>query len=152
MKYTATLIAVKDMEKSKRFYRDVLGCEVICDFGANVTLTGGLSLQTLESWENFIDSEVKFGGGDAELYFEDDSLDAFVLKLESLPYIEYVHKLKEHSWGQRAVRIYDPDMHIIEVGESLSAVARRFIDGGMSVGEAAKRMDVSEDYVRSLLR
>jgi hypothetical protein len=24
---------------------------------------------------------------------------------------------KKHSWGQRAVRIYDPDGHIIEVGE-----------------------------------
>ena len=50
MKYTGTLIAVKDMEKSKRFYHDVLGMEVAADFGANVTLTGGLVLQTLETW------------------------------------------------------------------------------------------------------
>ena len=28
MKYTGTLIAVKDMEKSKQFYHDVLGMEV----------------------------------------------------------------------------------------------------------------------------
>lgn len=40
MKYTGTLIAVKDMEKSKQFYHDVLGMEVAADFGANVTLTG----------------------------------------------------------------------------------------------------------------
>ena len=44
MKYTGTLIAVKDMEKSKQFYHDVLGMEVAADFGANVTLTGGLVL------------------------------------------------------------------------------------------------------------
>ena len=50
MKYTGTLIAVKDMEKSKQFYHDVLGMEVAADFGANVTLTGGLVLQTLETW------------------------------------------------------------------------------------------------------
>ena len=54
MKYTGTLIAVKDMEKSKQFYHDVLGMEVAADFGANVTLTGGLVLQTLETWQSFI--------------------------------------------------------------------------------------------------
>ena len=37
MKYTSTLIAVKDIEKSKRFYYEVLGLDVISDFGANVT-------------------------------------------------------------------------------------------------------------------
>ena len=54
MKYTGTLIAVKDMEKSRQFYHDVLGLEVATDFGANVTLTGGLVLQTLETWQSFI--------------------------------------------------------------------------------------------------
>lgn len=44
MKYTSTLIAEKDMEKSKRFYRDVLGLNVVADFGANVTLDGGVML------------------------------------------------------------------------------------------------------------
>lgn len=34
MKYTCTLIAVKYMEKAKQFYHDVLGLEVISDFGA----------------------------------------------------------------------------------------------------------------------
>ena len=54
MKYTGTLIAVKDMEKSKQFYHDVLGMEVAAHFGTNVTLTGGLVLQTLETWQSFI--------------------------------------------------------------------------------------------------
>jgi len=26
-------------------------------------------------------------------------------------------------WGQRVIRFYDPDMHIVEVGESLESVA-----------------------------
>lgn len=43
-----------DMEKSKQFYHDVLGMEVAANFGANVTLTGGLVLQTLETWQSFI--------------------------------------------------------------------------------------------------
>ena len=41
MKYNGVLIAVSDMENSRRFYSDVLGLKVVEDFGANVTLEGG---------------------------------------------------------------------------------------------------------------
>lgn len=38
------------MAKFREFYRKVLGLHVILDFGANVTLIGGVCLQTKESW------------------------------------------------------------------------------------------------------
>ncbi len=46
------------------------------------------------------------------------------------------------------VRFRDPDGHIIEVGENMTAVCRRFLDSGMTPEEAAARMDVPVDYVR----
>lgn len=49
MKFKNPMLVVTDMEKSKKFYKDVLGLRVIMDFGANVTLTGGVALQTKES-------------------------------------------------------------------------------------------------------
>ena len=54
MKFQGTLIAVTDMERSKQLYHDVLGLNVTADFGANVTLDGGIFLQTIESWKEFI--------------------------------------------------------------------------------------------------
>ena len=153
MKYICTLIAVKDMEKSKKFYQDVLGLEVVGDFGANVTLTGGISLQTADTWKDFIHkeaSDIIFGNNAAELYFEEDDIDAFVEKLNSFD-IDYVHPLLEHSWGQRAVRFYDPDKHIIEVGENLVIVIKRFMDSGLSAEETARRMDVPVEYVMGCL-
>lgn len=54
MRYMATLLAVRDMAASVRFYQEVLGLEVLQDFGANVTLTGGIALQILETWREFI--------------------------------------------------------------------------------------------------
>ena len=54
MKLKNPLLVVSDLEASKRFYREVLGLRVILDFGANVTLTGGLCLQTQESWMGFL--------------------------------------------------------------------------------------------------
>ena len=73
MKYKNTLFAVADMERSKRFYRELLGLRVVADFGANVTLSGGLALQTLESWREFIGKEeICFFNNAAEVYFEED--------------------------------------------------------------------------------
>ena len=65
--------------------------------------------------------------------------------------IEYVHPVKEHSWGQRAVRIYDPDMHIIEIGENMVSVVKKFLDSGMSAEETAVRMDVSLEYIKECM-
>ena len=154
MKYTCTLIAVRNIEKAKQFYHDVLGLEVVNDFGANVTLTGGIALQTADTWKSFIhkqDEEIVFGNNACELYFEEDDMDSFAAKLNSMKSIEYVHQLFEHSWGQRVVRFYDLDKHIIEVGENIIMVVKRFIDTGLSIEETAARMNVPVDYVKSCL-
>ncbi len=146
------LLAVADMERSLAFYETVLGLRVVLDFGANKTLTGGLCLQTLDTWRSFLGTDqVAFGGNDAEIYFEEDRFDAFAERLSTLP-IQYVHPVKEHRWGQRVVRFYDPDRHIIEVGENLAAVCRRFLDSGLTPEQTAERMDVSLEYVRERLR
>jgi catechol 2,3-dioxygenase-like lactoylglutathione lyase family enzyme len=152
MKFESPLLVVKDLEQSKKFYQDVLGLEVILDFGANVTLTGGFTLQTLDSWMKFIskqENEIIFGSNATELYFEEDDFDGFIQKLNSIEGINYVHPVVEHSWGQRAVRFYDLDKHIIEVGENIVMVVRRFVNSGLSIEETAIRMDVAVDYVRS---
>ena len=154
MKYEGTMIVVKDIECSKRFYQEVLGLEVVKDFGANVTLTGGVILQTLNTWKGFIqkqDSQILFENNAAELYFEEDEMDAFLEKLQKIPNIEYVNPVIEYSWGQRVVRFYDPDKHIIEVGENMTLFVRNLFGDGLSVDEIAAKMDVPVDFVRSCL-
>ena len=149
MKYTSILIAVKDIEKSKQFYHDVLGLNVTADFGANVTLDGRIVLQTLDTWKAFIGTDhVLLPNNAGELYFEEDDMDAFCNHLKSFE-ICYVHELFEHRWGQRVIRFYDPDQHIIEVGEKLDAVILRFQKQGLSAEETAIRMDIPIDFVMS---
>ena len=154
MKFTSTLIAVSDLEKSKRFYQDVLGLDIIADFGANVTLTGGVVLQTLETWKQFInknEEQIIFKNNSMELYFEEDDMDKFIEKLNKFKDIVFVHELIEHSWGQRVVRFYDLDMHVIEVGENIKMVVKRLIQSGLSIEETAVRMDVSVEFINSCL-
>ncbi|MDY4080696.1 MAG: VOC family protein [Candidatus Metalachnospira sp.] len=151
MRYESTLLSVKDIKKSIKFYDEVFGLKVETDFGANVTLTGGhLALQTDDTWRSFINKKVSYGSNAYEIYFEEDDFDSFIEKL-SLMDIEYVHPVKEHSWGQRAVRIYDPDRHIIEIGENMVSVVKRFLDSGMSAEETAVRMDVSLEYIKECM-
>ncbi len=154
MNYQSTLLCVQDLQASVAFYRDVLSLSVIEDFGANVTLTGGFSLQSLETWKGFIDvleGDITFRHRAGELYFEEDDIDAFWQRLRAIGGVQLVHGLKEHPWGQRVVRFYDPDGHIIEVGEAMPAVVRRFLASGLTIAQTAKRMDVSEDYVRRMM-
>lgn len=50
------------------------------------------------------------------------------------------------------VRFYDPDKHIIEVGENMKFVCKRFADSGMTNEEIAERMDVPVKTVNAYLR
>ena len=119
MKLKNILFVVSDIEKSKKFYEDLFGLKVITDFGENIILTEGLVLQQKNVWEDGIKREVSFGGHDAELYFEESDMDGFLMKLkDSEQKVEFVdEQTPEHPWGGRVVRIYDPDKHVIEVGE-----------------------------------
>lgn len=151
MKFSNPLIAVADLDRSKAFYKEVLGLSVILDFGANVTLEGGLSLQSLDTWQAFTGTDqITFFSRSSELYFVEEEFDRFLQTLSRFD-IRYVHPLKEHRWGQRVVRFYDPDGHIIEVGESLSAVCRRFLAQGLTPEGIAVRMDIPLSYVQELL-
>ncbi|KXL53315.1 glyoxalase-like domain protein [Anaerotignum neopropionicum] len=155
MKFKNPLLVVSDLEKSKQFYKEVLGLRVVMDFGANVTLTGGVSLQTQETWLEFIHAqteELYFDNKTTELYFEEENFDIFIQKLKTLPNIDFVHHVFEHRWGQRVVRLYDPDKHIIEVGEKLKSVCLRFLKNGLSKNEIAVRMDVPLMLVEKLLK
>jgi catechol 2,3-dioxygenase-like lactoylglutathione lyase family enzyme len=153
MKFKLPLIVVNDIEASRRFYEDVLHQKVILDFGANITFEGEFSLQSKASWAEFInkpENEIVSKPDNFELYFEEDRFDKFVERLKSFE-ITYLHNVVEYPWGQRVIRFYDPDMNIIEVGESMENVVRRFIEQGFSIEETAERTQHPIEFVKRCL-
>lgn len=72
-------------------------------------------------------------------------------KLKGYPDIEYLGEVIEHSWGQRVIRFYDLDGHIIEVGEDMKMVIKRFLDTGMTMEEVSVQMDASIEDLTKLL-
>ncbi len=170
MKLSAVLLVVSDMERSRRFYENVLLQKVIMDFGDNIVFESGLSLQTKSSWPSLTgipEDDIRFCGKDAEIYFEDDDFDLIAEHLKaaagpggcstdpdsdpgscpSYP-VRYVHDIKGHPWGQRVIRIYDPDGHIIEIGESMESVIMKFLASGMTIEEAAEKSQYPEEFVK----
>lgn len=117
MRLKNVLIVVKDIEKSRKFYHDLFGIDLVLDNDGNMILTEGLVLQDEKIWKSFLGRDILPQNNACELYFEEQDIEAFVEKLERLyPSIEYVNHLMTHSWGQRIIRFYDLDGNLIEVG------------------------------------
>ena len=117
MKLKNFLIVVKDMEKSRRFYEDLFGLEMLVDNDGNMVLSDGLALQEEKYWKEFLGKEIIPESNSCELYFEEADIEGFISKLESMyPEVKYVNRLMTHSWGQKVIRFYDPDGNLIEVG------------------------------------
>ena len=117
MRLKNILIVVDDIERSKQFYHDLFGLDMVLDNERNMILTEGLVLQDKKIWKKFLEKDIISESNACELYFEERDLEAFSQKLEKLyPSIKYVNRLMTHSWGQKVIRFYDPDGNLIEVG------------------------------------
>ncbi len=117
MRLRNVLIVVEDIERSRKFYKDLFGLEMILDNNGNMILTEGLVLQDKKIWEQFTGQKVIPQSAASELYFEERFIERFAEKLEHYEYpVTYVNRLMEHSWGQKVIRFYDPDGNLIEVG------------------------------------
>ena len=152
MKYTCTVIAVSDIEAAKKFYEDLFGLEIYQDYGKNISFTCGLALQQDFDWlVNLPKEKVLKKSNNVEIAFEESNFDEFLIQLKKYPNIEYLGKVMEHTWGQRVIRFYDLDGHIIEVGEDMKMVIQRFLSSGMTMEEISIKMDASVEDLTKLL-
>ena len=140
------------MNAARKFYENLFGLEVFQDYGKNVAFTCGLALQQDFDWLVGMSKErIVKKPNNAEIVFEEQDFDSFLNKLKAYPEIECLGEVIEHSWGQRVIRFYDLDGHIIEVGEDMKMVIKRFLSSGMTVEEVSARMAISiEDMTRLL--
>lgn len=153
MKYTCTVISVKDVNLARKFYEDLFGLELYQDYGINISFTCGLSLQQEFDWLVDIpkDNIIK-KSNNIELCFEEENFDDFIKKLKMYADVDYLGEVVEQSWGQRTVRFYDLDGHIIEVGECMKMVINRFLSSALSMAEISLKMDATIDDLQKLLK
>ena len=117
MRLRNVLIVVNDIEKSKKFYKELFGLSVVLDQDGNVILTEGLVLQDAKIWKGFVQKDILWKNHATELYFEEQDIEAFVEKLSAYSEeICLINSLTKDSFGKRTIRFYDPDGNLVEVG------------------------------------
>jgi len=154
MQFCGPLIVVSDIERSKSFYKTLLDQKVKFDFGENIMFESGFSIQLKPHYAKMIEineSAILAASNNFELYFEEEHFDNFVKKAKSRSDIIYIQYLVEHSWGQRVTRFYDPDKHIIEVGESMKSVIKRLLHQGLTIEEAVQKSQHTLEFVKSCI-
>ena len=80
MRLKNVLIVVKDIEKSRKFYHDLFGIDLVLDNDGNMILTEGLVLQDEKIWKSFLGRDILPQNNACELYFEEQDIEVFVEK------------------------------------------------------------------------
>lgn len=151
MKFRVVL-AVKDIKAARVFYEELFGLKVADNFGHCVAFECGLTLQQNFGWlTGLLDCEIKDKANNCEMCFEELNFDRLVQKIKAYPGVHLLHDVMEQPWGQRVIRFYDLDNHLVELGEDMKYVIERFISQGMDTRDIAEKMDMNTENINRML-
>lgn len=158
LKNCTPVLFVKNAGISKVFYVEVLGMTVTSDFGGlNYMFKEGFAVwqimegnvvsKTLgrDNIEN-AQSRIRF-----ELCFETEDLESVYKTLKENG-IRFLHEINTELWGQRTIRFYDPDGHLIEVGEAMFVFLNRiYNEEGKDLEATSMRTFVPVEGLKQIL-
>ncbi|MFP4470000.1 MAG: VOC family protein [Bacteroidales bacterium] len=150
LRYRNTVLFVKDIKTAKTFYTDVLHQEIDFDFDKTIGFKSGVALWQISNDHPAITSGNHQQSSGFELYLETGNLDSDREKLMNTG-IKLLHDVIEESWGQRTFRFYDPDGHLIELGESLPTFINRMAQT-MSIEEIHQKTSVPVGDIHKLIK
>ncbi|MBN1454596.1 MAG: VOC family protein [Anaerolineales bacterium] len=148
------VVFVKDIAISRHFYEDLLDQKVAMNMGVNLSFEGGFALWQVDHAHQMIfnasvNDTSPLGRKNFEFCFETDDLDAVFARATEAG-IEVIQPPHTQPWGQRVFHVYDPDGHLVEVGELMTVVVARFLAEGMSVEETSRRTGMPIEMVQQM--
>jgi catechol 2,3-dioxygenase-like lactoylglutathione lyase family enzyme/ribosomal protein S18 acetylase RimI-like enzyme len=155
LKNLSAVLFVKDIDMSKAFYISVLQQSIDKDFGKNVLFKSGFVIWEIRDnhvipqllgLDKIYDKSVNR----CELYFETDDLSQVFQNLKSKN-VNFVHEIHEEIWGQKTIRFFDPDNHLIEIGESMVHFVLGFHNQGLTMEQISERTYIPVDEIRRLI-
>jgi catechol 2,3-dioxygenase-like lactoylglutathione lyase family enzyme len=124
LKFINSIAFVKDITASKAFYAELLGLKIVADHGAFILFEDHFALHQAH------ELAVTVWGADCPpgidqpqgrqnllLYFETEDLEQMFARLKDQ--VKLIHPIQRQAWGQAVFRFYDPDGHVVEIGEPL---------------------------------
>ena len=110
MRLRNILIVVKDIERSKKFYHDLFGLDIVLDNDGNIILTEGLVLQEEKIWKDFLGKTIIPESNSCELYFEEPDLEGFVdMELSDGRRCRLAVGKSDKGWGFEIDGVYEED-------------------------------------------
>jgi len=122
IKFAHNVVFVKDIHESKQFYAEALGINIILDYTVFVLFENNFAIhQAKELIQTIYKAdqpgiEEPQGHNNMDIYFESDEIETVYQQMVDRN-VEIIHPVEQQSWGQRVFRFYDPDHHIVEIGE-----------------------------------
>jgi catechol 2,3-dioxygenase-like lactoylglutathione lyase family enzyme len=155
LKFICPLIVVEDIAVSRLFYEKCLGQKIKYDFGVDVQFEGDFSIHEKTHFLGLLGDAERFEiilkSNASECYFETDEIEAVLLRLKQAE-VDFIHEFREQPWGQRVARLYDPDGHIIEIGETMEAALIRLHEQGLSIEDLTQRTGMPREFVERVIQ
>ena len=155
LKYHSAVIFVSDIAQSKDFYTKVLGLRVDMDMGNNIIFSNGVLIWKMGDGhiiQKTIGADrIRNRGNGFELYFETDDIGPVFQNLTEQG-VKFLHGIHEEPWGQKTVRIFDPDENIIEIGETLECFINRMRVSGMGIDDIAGKTGMKTEDIQRVLK
>ncbi len=120
IRYRHGIALVKDVAASKHFYADIIGLAIEKDFDSMVLFKDDFAIHSAEIFYGYLNKPYhgeKMGHDNVDFYFTTDNLEEFQQKLKDEK-VSFIHEIRLHDWGERVIRVYDPDGHIVEIGDA----------------------------------
>ena len=123
IRFVSPVVFVRDIEVSKKFYSELLGLKIIQDdevfvlFWEHFSIHQARELLTTVFEKEMGESSQLQGKNNLLLYFETDDLEGLFARLQHQ--VRLIHPIKQQAWGQKVFRFYDPDNHVVEIGEPI---------------------------------
>ncbi len=154
LNYMGVAIFVKNIEQSKNFYVNILKQKILFDHGPCIAFENTFSIWDMNHAKEIMNQNnsqpnIEVNRNSFELYFESQSLNEMEHRMTENK-IDFVHKIVEQPWGQRCFRIYDPDNHIVEIGEPMDVVIKRYLSEGLTMEEISKRCSMPLEVVKQI--
>ena len=134
MKLKNILIVVKDIEKSKQFYRDMFGLQVALDNDGNVILTEGLVLQEENIWREFVGVDVITKNNSSELYFEEKDIEFIAQVSDALDHAVRLQLFRHIMQKNRAMeQVCNKDLvaHFDYAQATISQHMKKLVQSGL---------------------
>ena len=160
MRFKGPAAYITDLDRSRAFYEGMLGLTVLRVMSRGetpiaVAYTEGLSIWLASDAYASLFGDASLAphdlrGSNWENTFETDAYEELYRQLRTAG-AAFLYEPRTLPWGQRGFRVYDPDGHILDISETMSACMRRQAADGKTLEQISATSGFALDKVRRMV-